>query len=67
LNIKTTSGDIQIGVAEGTSVWMDVSSLSGDTNSYLAPGDGGGGATLEVRASSLSGDITLRSTSAALR
>ena len=61
LNIKTTSGDIEIGVARGLNVWLDISSLSGDTNSYLEAGDEQrGDIALEIRASTLSGDATLR-------
>jgi DUF4097 and DUF4098 domain-containing protein YvlB len=61
LVIKTTSGDIDIGVVPGTSVWMDVSSLSGSTTSELEPSDAADdGRSIEVRASSLSGDVTLK-------
>lgn len=63
--VKTTSGDIELGIPRGTSVWMDVSSMSGDTHSELDSSDGTpGDATLEIKASSLSGDITLRRASA---
>jgi len=62
LKLKTTSGDINIGVERGVSVWMDVSSLSGDTTSYLEGADEAGDVRLEIRAASLSGDVTLRST-----
>jgi DUF4097 and DUF4098 domain-containing protein YvlB len=62
--VKTTSGDIRIGVRSGVSVWMDVSSLSGETTSGLEPSEGDQGSQLEVRATSVSGDVTLHSASA---
>ena len=61
LNLKTTSGDINIGIERGVAIWMDVSSLSGDTTSYLENAGESRDVQLEVRASSLSGDVILRS------
>jgi putative adhesin len=60
--ITTASGDVRIGVAEGTSLWMDINTLSGDTRSDLAVSDApptGGTATLELSARTVSGDVTL--------
>ena len=62
--LRSVSGDIDVSVARGTRLWMDLSSVSGDTVSELAMGDGLGGAenaALELRATSVSGDIRLRS------
>jgi DUF4097 and DUF4098 domain-containing protein YvlB len=59
---QSVSGDITIGVARGVNIWMDVSSLSGDTVSELEtidePGSGDTVA-IEIRANSTSGDIRL--------
>jgi DUF4097 and DUF4098 domain-containing protein YvlB len=55
---RTMSGDVAVGVARGTRVWLDLSSVSGDTVSELDPGDGGdGGTATELHLSSVSGDI----------
>ena len=58
LTLKTVSGDIDVGVASGTAVWLDLTSATGDAVSDL---DGGvepaGGATLEVHATAVSGDV----------
>ena len=59
--VKTTSGDVTVGVAPGAVVWMDISSLSGDTSSDLEAGEGSSDQVdVEVRASSLSGDVHVR-------
>jgi DUF4097 and DUF4098 domain-containing protein YvlB len=60
---RSVSGDIDVTVMRGTSVWLDLSSVSGDAVSDLAMGEGSGngGAALEVRAASVSGDIHVRS------
>ncbi|HEY6568048.1 MAG TPA: DUF4097 family beta strand repeat-containing protein [Actinomycetota bacterium] len=58
LSLKTVSGDIAVGVKPGTAVWLDLTSTTGDAVSDL---DGGSepsdGATLEVHATAVSGDI----------
>jgi DUF4097 and DUF4098 domain-containing protein YvlB len=62
--LRSVSGDVQVGVARGTKVWLDLSSVSGDTVSELEMGDGPGtgeAAALELRASTVSGDIHVRS------
>jgi DUF4097 and DUF4098 domain-containing protein YvlB len=33
--VNSASGDVQLGVAEGVSVWLDLTSISGDTRSEL--------------------------------
>ncbi|MEO8475506.1 MAG: DUF4097 family beta strand repeat-containing protein [Actinomycetota bacterium] len=62
LNLKTVSGDVMVGVAPGTRVWLDLGSTSGDTVSELdgADGEAEGGASLEIHAASVSGDIVVR-------
>ncbi len=64
LTVSTASGDVAIGVERGTGVWLDLSTLSGDTRNELTMGgDAGGGTpgevalTLSVR--TVSGDIKL--------
>jgi DUF4097 and DUF4098 domain-containing protein YvlB len=67
-NIHSASGDVFLGVAEGTAVWMDVSTLSGDTRSDLNVSDSsptGGGTALELTVRTASGDITIRRATAA--
>jgi hypothetical protein len=61
-SLRSVSGDMTVGVAPGATLWMDVSSVSGDTRSDLDPMDaaaGGGGVDLRIRARSTSGDIRL--------
>lgn len=61
INVKTTSGDTEIGVQRGVGVWLDIASLSGNTTSMLEDGEGGRSeADLEIRVMSVSGDVTLR-------
>jgi Putative adhesin len=57
--LRSVSGDMVVEVVPGCSVWLDVSSLSGDTSSELDLGEAPAAqrADLEVRASSVSGDI----------
>jgi DUF4097 and DUF4098 domain-containing protein YvlB len=58
--INTASGDVSIGVATGIGVWLDLTTLSGDTNTDLAMPQGGGDqstATLSLVVRTASGDI----------
>ncbi|HVD71090.1 MAG TPA: DUF4097 family beta strand repeat-containing protein [Actinomycetota bacterium] len=65
LKLRSVSGDIAVGVAPGTGVWLDLTSASGDAVSELAEPDGPSGeATLEIHASSVSGDIRIASAKA---
>jgi DUF4097 and DUF4098 domain-containing protein YvlB len=60
---KSTSGDIAIGVRKGTLVWLDLSTVSGRTTSSLRPDDAPRGDKedlLTVKATTVSGDITIR-------
>lgn len=62
VELRSVSGDIRVGVRRGTAVYMDVNSRSGDVSSELDAADGeveGTGAQVEIRASSVSGDIAL--------
>ena len=60
--VRSVSGDIEIGVVHGVGVFLDVQSASGEVASNLdaAAELGGGVADLEINASSVSGDITIR-------
>jgi DUF4097 and DUF4098 domain-containing protein YvlB len=65
LKLRSVSGDIAVGVVPGTGVWLDLTSASGDAVSELAESDGPAGeATLEIHASSVSGDIRIASATA---
>ena len=60
--LKAASGDVRIGVAEGTPVWTDITTISGRVRSDLTPvgPPQEGQDHLEIRATSASGDITLQ-------
>jgi DUF4097 and DUF4098 domain-containing protein YvlB len=63
ISLQSASGDIQVAVASGATLWIDAKSMSGDTTSDLelegeAPAEGG--AAVELRAASMSGDIHVR-------
>ncbi len=62
-NIHSASGDVSLGVAVGTAVWMDVHTLSGSTRSDLDVSDSsptGGAASLELSVRTASGGVTIR-------
>ena len=60
--VKGASGDVRIGVAAGTPVWTDITTLSGRVRSDLTPvgAPAEGQDHLEIRATTASGDITLQ-------
>lgn len=64
LSIRTVSGDVTVGVREGSRVHVDVSTLSGDLRSDLAlsdsPSDAGEGPLVDVRGKTVSGDLRVR-------
>lgn len=56
--LRTASGDVSVGVAAGTGVWLDLNTASGTTSSDLTMvGEPAEGATLELRVRTASGDI----------
>lgn len=64
VDVRSTSGAVSVGVRKGTLVWLDVSSVSGRTRSDLVGeegGDPGAGAPLTVRARSVSGSVSVTS------
>ena len=64
IRLQSVSGDIEVGVAPGTRVFIDASATSGDVSSELdvtqAPtSSGGGGGEAKLRLKSVSGDIQI--------
>ena len=60
--VRSVSGDVEIGVARGTRVYLDIGSTTGDTVSELDMSDGAsgrGGADLELQVGTVSGDIRI--------
>jgi DUF4097 and DUF4098 domain-containing protein YvlB len=61
-NLRTAAGEIEVGVRRGTAAWLDVHSQHGNVRNGLDTADGPGDAaeTVEVRARTSVGDITVR-------
>jgi hypothetical protein len=62
VRVASVSGDVSVGVATGTGVWLDISSVSGDTRTDLEMPHGGGNeatAALNLQARTVSGDIVV--------
>ncbi len=57
IQVRTVSGDITVGVVTGTRVWLDLASISGDARSELESAVAGADSGLEIRASSVSGEV----------
>jgi DUF4097 and DUF4098 domain-containing protein YvlB len=61
--LNSVSGDLHVGARRGLSLWIDAQSVSGSVTSDLevggAEGEGEGGAQVELRARSVSGDIRI--------
>jgi DUF4097 and DUF4098 domain-containing protein YvlB len=64
--LTTGWGDMDIGIADGTAAWLDVTSASGSVRSELEASDGPESAdeTVEVRARTGYGDIVIRRSTA---
>jgi Toastrack DUF4097 len=63
VELRTMSGDIAATVRRGATLWIDAGSMSGEVSSDLPVSDdapAGGRTDIELRASSMSGDIDLR-------
>ena len=63
VSVQSASGDILIGIRRGSRVWLDVRSLSGETESEFEVSDQPAdeeGPLVEVKAMSMSGDIEIR-------
>jgi len=60
--LKSASGDMQIGIRQGSTLWVDAKSRIGSTSSELDVSDAppeAGGPLVELRASTMSGDIRI--------
>jgi DUF4097 and DUF4098 domain-containing protein YvlB len=63
LELQSASGDVEVGIRRGSKVWVDASSMSGDTTSELELSDEPSeseGPTVDFRARTMSGDVTVR-------
>ena len=71
VRVQTVSGDVRVGVARGTRVWIDAASVSGSLESELglqdadAEGDEAG-AVVPLYAKTVSGDVTVVRASAVI-
>jgi DUF4097 and DUF4098 domain-containing protein YvlB len=62
VTLQSASGDIAVGVKKGSKVWIDARSMSGETSSELEVSDtpsDGEGSLVEIRATAMSGDVTV--------
>lgn len=60
IDLKSASGDIKIGIREGSNVWVDARAMSGDLSSEVTLGDeppSDDAPLVELHAASMSGDI----------
>jgi hypothetical protein len=60
--LETKLGDVEVGIREGTSAWLDVNASAGKVHNALEAADGpeASGETLEVRARTTVGAIVIR-------
>jgi hypothetical protein len=62
VNLRSASGDIRVGIKEGSRLYVDARSRSGDVTSELPVSDSppeGDAPLIELRANTMSGDITI--------
>jgi hypothetical protein len=64
IDITSASGDVEVGIRQGSKVFIDASSMSGDMSSELdmhdaSPGESDG-PNIDFRARTMSGDVTVR-------
>ena len=62
VNLRSASGDIRVGIKEGSRLFVDARSRSGDVSSELPVSDTppeGDAPLVELRANTMSGDITI--------
>ena len=62
VDLKSASGDLRIGIREGSTLWVDARSRSGEVRSELPVSDlppEGDAPHVELRANTMSGDITV--------
>ncbi|MFI6941299.1 DUF4097 family beta strand repeat-containing protein [Streptomyces sp. NPDC050418] len=62
VRFETSVGPLEIGIAEGTAAWLDVSTKAGAVRNTLGTGSGPGAAkeTVEVRGRTAVGDVIIR-------
>src|SRR6266540_3580430 len=63
VHLMSASGDIEVGVRAGSKVFIDAKSMSGEMRSELEVTDsppGSNGTNLELRAMTMSGDVTIK-------
>jgi DUF4097 and DUF4098 domain-containing protein YvlB len=63
LRVRSVSGNVDVGVAPGVDLEVDVETMSGSVQSDIpldrAPGDRRGGAHVEISVRSVSGDVAI--------
>src|SRR5437868_458598 len=62
VELQSMSGDISVGIRQGSNVWVDARAMSGDLSSELELGDeqpAGDALLVELRAASMSGDVNV--------
>jgi DUF4097 and DUF4098 domain-containing protein YvlB len=60
VELASASGDIRVGIKQGSRLWVDAHSMSGDVTSELEVGDeepGGDGPLVELKVTAMSGDV----------
>lgn len=61
VELDVTAGDLEIGIREGTSAWLDVNTMTGRVLNHMSPSDQPqSGETVSVRARTYTGDIVVR-------
>ena len=63
VDVQSASGDVQVGIRQGSSVYIDASSMSGDMSSEMEVSDTppeSGAPSVDFRARTMSGDVTVR-------
>jgi DUF4097 and DUF4098 domain-containing protein YvlB len=65
VKLNSASGDIEVGIATGSRLWVEAQSLSGETSSDIdlesgAPIASDEGPLVDLKARTLSGDISVR-------
>jgi Putative adhesin len=63
VTLQSASGDIEVGIRQGSNVWVDARAMSGETRSELELGDaepaGDDAPLVELRATTMSGDVSV--------
>ncbi|QUH03252.1 DUF4097 family beta strand repeat protein [Saccharopolyspora erythraea] len=62
VTLETASGELEVGIGQGTAAWLDTTSMAGTVRNHMAESDGPGRSdeTVEVRARTFHGDIVIR-------